>query len=232
MLKRKGATAPLPKDVMELEILSKLPAKSLKRFRCVSKNWYALITADSYFITTHMHRMHQHSSSILLFTNPKNGLLTSKILLLNRDLSQSLDLDISYLRDRSSCLISQISNNLGYCKGLICFEHYSSPIILWNPATREYRYLPKPLPSEADDRNFSRHSNSMRLGLGFDDENKDYKLVRIMQRYNDEFHETMVSAQIFSLSSNTWRHVNKGLPFYNTQLRSREAVYGDKFCTG
>uniref|UniRef100_A0A2N9I433 F-box domain-containing protein n=1 Tax=Fagus sylvatica TaxID=28930 RepID=A0A2N9I433_FAGSY len=44
----------LPKDVI-IEILSRLPAKSLLRFKCVCKEWCSIIQ-DQVFIETHLNK--------------------------------------------------------------------------------------------------------------------------------------------------------------------------------
>ncbi|KAL5769476.1 hypothetical protein ACOSP7_013630 [Xanthoceras sorbifolium] len=46
----------LPEDMI-IEILSILPVKSLIRFRCVSKSWYALVKSSS-FISKHLKKDH------------------------------------------------------------------------------------------------------------------------------------------------------------------------------
>ncbi|KAL5769479.1 hypothetical protein ACOSP7_013633 [Xanthoceras sorbifolium] len=46
----------LPEDII-IEILSILPVKSLIRFRCVSKSWYALVRSSS-FISEHLKNNH------------------------------------------------------------------------------------------------------------------------------------------------------------------------------
>ncbi|KAL5787349.1 hypothetical protein ACOSP7_004298 [Xanthoceras sorbifolium] len=46
----------LPEDMI-IEILSILPVKSLIRFRCVSKSWYALVRSSS-FISKHLKNDH------------------------------------------------------------------------------------------------------------------------------------------------------------------------------
>ncbi|KAK4419371.1 F-box protein [Sesamum alatum] len=45
-------TSNLPHDLI-IEILSRLPPKSISRFRCVSKQWYHLLTHDNEFIARH-----------------------------------------------------------------------------------------------------------------------------------------------------------------------------------
>ncbi|XP_026378639.1 F-box protein At1g30790-like [Papaver somniferum] len=47
------------------EILSRLPVKSLVRFKCVCKDWQFLIQEDSYFINLHFNQSQKHP--ILLF---------------------------------------------------------------------------------------------------------------------------------------------------------------------
>ncbi|KAI3471945.1 hypothetical protein Pfo_028633 [Paulownia fortunei] len=46
-------TGNLPRDLI-IEILSKLPPKALSKFRCVSKQWYHLLTYDKEFIARHV----------------------------------------------------------------------------------------------------------------------------------------------------------------------------------
>ncbi|KAK4396511.1 putative F-box protein [Sesamum angolense] len=45
-------TSSLPHDLI-IEVLSRVPPKSLSRFRCVSKQWYLLLTHDHEFIVRH-----------------------------------------------------------------------------------------------------------------------------------------------------------------------------------
>ncbi|KAL5854579.1 hypothetical protein ACOSQ4_004381 [Xanthoceras sorbifolium] len=75
----------LPEDMI-IEILSILPVKSLIRFRCVSKSWYALVRSSS-FISKHLKNDHNiHLISLLqnfspqihlrgLFLGPFDGIL-------------------------------------------------------------------------------------------------------------------------------------------------------------
>jgi hypothetical protein len=48
----------LPHDII-LEILPRLPVKSLCRFRCVSRRWCTAISSDQVFVSKHRHRTQQ-----------------------------------------------------------------------------------------------------------------------------------------------------------------------------
>ncbi|KAL7216386.1 hypothetical protein ACSBR1_028349 [Camellia fascicularis] len=56
----------LPYEIME-DILSRLPIKSLIRFRCVSKSWLSL-THNPYLIKLHFNRSSQENPSLILTT--------------------------------------------------------------------------------------------------------------------------------------------------------------------
>ncbi|KAI5664762.1 hypothetical protein M9H77_24085 [Catharanthus roseus] len=54
----------LPRDLI-IEILSRLPVKVLSKFRCVSKEWFDLLTYDHHFI--HQHIQQSKKNPIFLF---------------------------------------------------------------------------------------------------------------------------------------------------------------------
>ncbi|PON99263.1 Galactose oxidase/kelch, beta-propeller [Trema orientale] len=115
---------------------------------------------------------------------------------------------MSYMKDCPDCpdSVGKINHYVECCNGLVCFTDYSDSILIWNPATREFKHLPQPLPTE-DDHFFVRHIGFTRLSFGYDEHGNDYKLVRIAQP-----HRKNPSAQVFSLRRSSWRHVEKGLP--------------------
>lgn len=206
----------LPEDI-EIEILSNLPVKSLMRFKCVSRKWCSLITADSRFITTHLRRQYHHSNlfsqlSLLLVEeiNPNTELHISSRILLLRDESEIVDIDITYMRaDQSKAFIVHDMNVC--CNGLVCLMlplHWlNNPpeIILWNPATREFRYLPKRMSYAPQDPNHKFIDGDSSINSGFDPRNKDYKVVTITTFYSAGQRKVVV--HVFSLKSNCWREV-------------------------
>ncbi|KAI3923621.1 hypothetical protein MKW98_011251 [Papaver atlanticum] len=90
------------------------------------------------------------------------------------------------------------------------FNIFTRDIVLWNPATRQYRLLPKSLDVKPkdwyEDRDF--------VGLCFDVETKDYKVIRVSSyepRYENgpiPGRNVLRKVQIYCLSSDSWRLVD------------------------
>ncbi|KAM5552205.1 putative F-box protein [Rosa sericea] len=197
-----------------VEILSRLPVKSLMRFSCASKEWYSL-TRNSYLINIHLRRADSNLSLLTneydrdkrLNTDPKFG-----ISMLGDEAADLVSIDLPILSNSS-----KFTNIVGSSNGLVCLVARlkkkrrkfmdSAEIIIWNPATKQFRSLPKPVLEE----NFHRFDRPT-LGFGFSDDNTDdYKLVNI-------FHKQV---QVFTRSTNSWREVEgKGYP-------SCKYCYGD-----
>ncbi|CAN6577119.1 unnamed protein product [Malus baccata var. baccata] len=82
-----------------VEILSKLPAKSVIRFTCVSKGWYAL-TKSSYFIARHLHRSRSANNPCSLLVSgirtEKYNYKTLAVSLLADEETTLLNLDVSF----------------------------------------------------------------------------------------------------------------------------------------
>ncbi|KAM5586316.1 F-box/kelch-repeat protein [Rosa sericea] len=141
-------------DDLIAEILSRLPAKSLLRFRCVCKSWLALIS-DPYFarkhISTYISRL-----KLLVTVNP----------------TRSIDFE-AILKDDDRVGYTVLPEAprlwvLGSCNGLICREEdEGGDLILWNPSTRDTYKLPEQIKT--------RHRQF--FGFGYDSTNEDYKVI-------------------------------------------------------
>ncbi|KAE9591565.1 putative F-box domain-containing protein [Lupinus albus] len=184
-------------DIM-INILKRLPVKSLFRFKCVSKDWFNLFNSP-YFISLHL----QHSTLLLLF---------QRIPLSNLNHSQSSS-------SSSSCLIGQdfkvhnpqfidfavTDKVIGSCNGLLCVKHTNNNHMLSisNPATREIRQVPEIL---HDIKSF------YYFGFGFSPIANDYKVVRISVPDEDrilDLDDIRVSrAEVYSLTSGAWREID------------------------
>ncbi|KAL6222386.1 hypothetical protein ACLB2K_005778 [Fragaria x ananassa] len=146
-----------------VEILSRLPVKSLLRFLCVSKGWHGLIKS-SYFTAFHLQRS---DSNLLLFKRKTPDFEDSMPLFRNESIHVSLDLPFI------NCPTMQFSFPLGSSNGLVCLglcdlrEEQLEYIVVWNPATKQFRFLPE------TDAHYL-------MGLEFFHDTRDYKVVNIL----------------------------------------------------
>nr|XP_009776547.1 PREDICTED: putative F-box protein At3g10430 [Nicotiana sylvestris] len=130
-----------PKDAM-LQILLRLPVKSLLRFRSVCKSWYNFLKSP-HFIKVHLSHQISHPASLpLLFTTERimSASLTSLYSIFIQYILVTHCLYLLLLRLRTA--------NFEFCyNGLIYLmkDIYMSPEdILWNPATRKYKCISVP----------------------------------------------------------------------------------------
>ncbi|KAK4706586.1 hypothetical protein R3W88_033849 [Solanum pinnatisectum] len=121
---------PIPQDIT-IQIFSCLLAKSLMRFKCVSK-FYNTIVLESYFVDIHSSNYSKINRVIeclggVFYSIEEDGNATKSYQLDNFD-------KLCHHFDR-------VSNCFGYDNGLFCTwdEKYIS---IFNPAIREVRYLP------------------------------------------------------------------------------------------
>ncbi|XP_028793970.1 F-box/kelch-repeat protein At3g06240-like [Neltuma alba] len=211
----------LPEDLMN-EIIVRLPVKSLLRFKCVAKSWYALIT-DSCFIAEHLERSRSISKSrrLKLIFQLDRFTRVPYISLISKDQPYVLH-DIEPLPHK------EYWGFYGQCDGIFCLhvinineegdnEHKrkfwdpkkkgSSPdkgnLILWNPATKEDKLIPVSqclLPKGID---------SDMFGFGFDPITKDYKIVQVSD-WPLEGGEHLV--EVYNLSTDSWRVLDVFVP--------------------
>ncbi|XP_010463253.1 PREDICTED: putative F-box protein At1g47790 [Camelina sativa] len=193
-------TLPFPAD-LNLEILLRLPARSVLRFRCVSKLWSS-ITTDSYFINSYETRFSTLRPSLLVCFIANGKLFVSSIPQDNQNSKES-----SY-----SCSQPIYRYNMkfpqGPCyfpptesvHGLICFQVSASPVI-WNPSKRQLLTFPKP------DENWS----NITMFLGYDPVEGKHKIMCIPDSRSSEVCRvlTLGSAQ------ESWRTVKTNHNHYS-----------------
>ncbi|XP_026383246.1 F-box/kelch-repeat protein At3g06240-like [Papaver somniferum] len=167
----------LPKEVITMEILSRLPVKSILRFRSVCKTFVHLFSdlgQDEEFVKLHL--------SNALNNNYLNIMLTGD--------NQIYSVDYF---DASSCKINAIEIDYpfkshlikevhiwGSCNGLLCLgiKHMEDECIcFWNPSTNEYKRIPTPP-------EYIMPYGQESYGFGYDCANDDYKLVSLMFEIN------------------------------------------------
>ncbi|XP_031121200.1 putative F-box protein At3g47150 [Ipomoea triloba] len=135
----------LPRD-MVVDILLRLPVKSLMRFKCVSKFFYDLIKSDHHFMNKHYEISKAKTDCVLL----EAGWDAKQYYLLYKE-SEDNEIGCIYLdipRTPTSRVVSVKS-----CKGMLCListkdfrlkhdEYLVYDILIWNPSIRKAEVLP------------------------------------------------------------------------------------------
>ncbi|TXG71236.1 hypothetical protein EZV62_006171 [Acer yangbiense] len=179
------AAADLPPELL-VNILSRLPVKSLCQFRCVSKSWLALITHPR-FVRMHLTQTHREK---LFITDKKYSIYSVDLESITYDVDKvdAAKIDItafeSDLKDMRNLWVIA-------CNGLLFFN-LGKCLWLYNPSTRERKQVP--------DFDFMM---STELGFGYADSIDDYKLVRL--------HRIGQIVDVYSLRKNSWTSIKHDL---------------------
>ncbi|XP_074307550.1 F-box protein CPR1-like [Silene latifolia] len=182
--------------VLITEILSRLPVKSLVRFRCVSKPWNSLIK-DPHFIKLHLkHSLLNHINQTLII---RDSYLHS----LDFPALNSLTLIDHPLDSGGSG-----TELYGSSYGLLCISNGdydgNDDTIFYNPATRRHHVVPASDIEFPPGDSFTCCDRTV-YGFGYDHVNDDYKLVRAIQFMGDDEFDSEV--KVYSLNSGSWRRI-------------------------
>ncbi|KAL3653849.1 hypothetical protein CASFOL_003530 [Castilleja foliolosa] len=144
----------LPRDIT-IEIFSRLPVKSLMRFKCVSTSFYNFISNDPLFRKKHLYHQSSFKKVILVphhhsTTLGRYNVFTCPIVSLSPERGVCEDTTDLELRDRKSDFIDGIRFH-NSCDGLLCMSMSGGDVVIWNPTTRQvdrfhscvYNYIPK-----------------------------------------------------------------------------------------
>ncbi|KAK9137553.1 hypothetical protein Sjap_008147 [Stephania japonica] len=176
-----------PREIIEC-ILSRLPVKSVVRFRCVSKSWLKLIS-DLDFIKTHLEQAN--------LSNDINIMLISDHIIYS---VENVDGNLFFDPHHPFETPIRVVKILGSCNGLLCINSDKEVIWLWNPSTRERKKLPD-ISIE-----FSGSKISVSHGFGYDPITDDYKVVRV-HSYDGADNVRHSEAKVYSLALNLWKTV-------------------------
>ncbi|KAG8390674.1 hypothetical protein BUALT_Bualt01G0108200 [Buddleja alternifolia] len=196
-----------PEEIIT-EILSRLPVKSLLKFRCVSKSWRSLISTK-HFIKSHLtistkNTKFNHHSIISTLLHPYYTLKSCSLhSLLYNPITYAVDFDYPMKNPKNSVRI------VGCCNGLVCIAINGKYFFLWNPSTKQHKKLPDVDGKMKNDLFITKY------GFGYDECNDDYKVVGIVSGFFSVGRfETMV--KVYSLRTNSWKKIEvfkDGLPF-------------------
>ncbi|GAB2298405.1 hypothetical protein Dimus_032470 [Dionaea muscipula] len=219
---RQNANLFIHEEVL-VEILARLPVRSLLRFKCVCKTWFSLIGSE-YFVDKHVSArsmmFKDYNFENLLVDYHQNPDLNNDMRCLQ---FSAVDFDTSIVHwkfkivspspkysdddDDDYGFVHPVCWFAGSCNGIVCLLVHDmveirlrQSLLLWNPATSEVKALqPKTkMPIRV-------------LGFGFDRKMNDYKVVCI----HGVFMAKVQHVSVYSSRSDSWKslEVNCGLGY-------------------
>nr|XP_023926029.1 F-box protein CPR1-like [Quercus suber] len=203
----------LPHDIVLNNILTRLPTKSVIRFRCVCKTWDSSITTPN-FISTHLNNLaHDNDNDngdgdgyIIHMPWRKRDTMNSSnrpvcTVAFDRTFDRISEVEIPFDFPSGCALI------VGSCNGLLCLaanrgRNISDYVIyLWNPSIRKFKRLPDSCLGKL---------GFVKLGFAYHSENNDCKVLRISS-YPTVRPPMPDEIEVYSLSSDSWRRVGMSL---------------------
>ncbi|TQD71400.1 hypothetical protein C1H46_043067 [Malus baccata] len=176
----------LSEEIIE-DILSRLPVKSVCRFRCVSKLWLHLTTQPR-FIQAHLKR-----SQCKILLSSKDSLSSLDHLAPIDDDLLPLELDFPLKGVQYLPWVPIV----GSCNGLVCILPKPTTYFIFNPTTRECLRLPGcPQLIDVGPPQGIRNSYN-RVSFGYAPSIDDYKFVKVADGY---------MLHVFSLKNNSWKN--------------------------
>ncbi|XP_068336425.1 F-box/kelch-repeat protein At3g06240-like [Pyrus communis] len=185
-----------------IEILSRLPVKSLIRFRCVCKSGLALIS-DYYFVMKHCNHAVMESNfacnrfRFLSSIRPPESIDYKELLLFD---TKDYD-DGSCVASTELRLPKRLDGTtvVGSCNGLICLHQQTYDcLFLCNPSTGDVNRLPL-LPTSFPS------SGQLFEGFGYDSTAHDYKVVMGIDCKTATGALTTTTVAVFSLKTGSWK---------------------------
>ncbi|XP_010479891.1 PREDICTED: F-box protein At3g22700-like [Camelina sativa] len=176
----------LPLDLVE-EILSRVPATSVKRLRSTCKRWKAIFK-DERFIEKHLSKAPKESMVLML-----NG---------DRVCPVSVNLNVAPpamefegalgLKDSQSSLEEVDIVDVFYCDGLLLCHTKDCRLVVWNPCLGETTWIL----GTTDDKVYSRFT------LGYIQNNKSCRSYKILRWWG---YFSTKQFEIYEFSSDSWR---------------------------
>ncbi|XP_019241748.1 PREDICTED: F-box/kelch-repeat protein At3g23880-like [Nicotiana attenuata] len=228
-MSRHSRRSPNLSDDLVTAILLKLPVESLLRFKLVNKSWCYQIKSPEFI----MLQINESSSDI----NRQKILLISSKIIPSRGLEYNmLGFTISSTEASSLTVNSQVmslepplpvfSFDFSYplmssCNGLLCMI-YSHGIVLWNPAIKRYKMIPKPDCYMLRRANINNYESAL-YGFAYDSVTEDYKVVATLV-INAKDCNYVVG--MYSVNNRSWRKIGTIPDGYRLFDQNSISLYG------
>ncbi|KAG7577645.1 F-box domain [Arabidopsis thaliana x Arabidopsis arenosa] len=170
----------LPKDLVE-EILSRLPATTLKRLRSTCKLWNSLFK-DEGFARKHFDKAARQDLVVMLKDSRAHSVNVNLRGIHNNNFDP-------YIKDIGELSLNQVDiNKMVHCNGLLfCITKDNIPMV-WNPCTGETKWV--------EPRRVYDKSDRFAFGYEYKKSCYNYKILRIQDAHGIE---------IYEFNSNSWK---------------------------
>ncbi|KAL4581433.1 hypothetical protein LXL04_017648 [Taraxacum kok-saghyz] len=203
----------LPENVT-VEILSRLPVKTIIHCKCVCKKWLNLVS-NSYFATLHLSRS---PAGLMIHHNPIKGRWSQQPGILkwvevedeyddhhlHHDPVMSLNLNLAPLLQKSTIL------TVGSVNGLLCLWQSGQGkdnTYICNPITREYMILPR-------QKYYKEGYADIVYCFGVGSLRQEYRVIRIFQGNinipsdsTSRSRSSVLRAEVYTFGTSQWRSV-------------------------
>ncbi|KAH9620138.1 hypothetical protein KSS87_008103 [Heliosperma pusillum] len=201
-------------DEIWMEILKRLPVKTLGKCRCVCKPWDKLIVSPP-FVTAHLKYYSQNAGNRLLmyrrFSNPPEKQEQYTLFLDSGEAKEGDNLGVHHT---FTCPFMAMKSGyhfrvVGSVNGLVCLSDdlfgYTYVVVLWNPLIHKYIKLPVPLATYQ----VSVGAYISMLGFGYDSKTGDHKVVRLVYIRDANYLDTTPpKVELYSIQERRWRWVS------------------------
>ncbi|XP_062097218.1 F-box/kelch-repeat protein At3g23880-like [Humulus lupulus] len=199
----------LPREIIE-EIVLRLDAKSVTRFKCVSKSWLSRIS-DPSFMSCHHKRQVPRTLLGLQFLDDVLGINEDCGMLCSFRSSENFH-EISskvfpiYKLRRENMAMAFVGSHYG----VICWvDKIHNCVYLWNPTIEKHKKLPPSPYTPSEPGSFSPLLTL--YGFGYEPLTNDFKVVAACGGKDTEtrkcsnFFQTCEQVSLYSLNSNSWK---------------------------
>ncbi|XP_026412969.1 F-box/kelch-repeat protein At3g06240-like [Papaver somniferum] len=194
----------IPEEIC-LEILIRLPVKSILKCKSVCKSWLSLISKPN-FAKLHLDIAVQRKNSRSLILRGQNELIYSRVYdesLKSTSFSEIEEDFVVGIEDYPFKSSGYKIKLIGSCNGLVCLLFYDDDLVssmgeenfcVWNPGTKEFKKIHFQL------------SNSVNFqvcvyAFSYDAQNDSYKLLRLAFGGG---------VNVYTLGSNSWKTIPAG----------------------
>lgn len=177
---------------LESEILCRVPAKSLAKWKTTCKRWYALFRDPKFF----KKNIGKASREVILLMGLSVHSISVNLHGIHNGVHPSMEFTgkLSWVRDPKELEISSIF----HCDGLVlCTTNGNTRLVVWNPCTGQTRWI-KP-------RTRYRTGDSYVLGyVNGKSSCHSYKILRFCRYYDDQ-KRLVAEFEIYDFDSDSWR---------------------------